>query len=75
MKFPNKTVKATYDSAIDKTFTWSPHRQVFTDEDGNTSYDYHAMCWLKDNNVLILLPYDVKNFVNQYRIKNVMRNR
>ena len=75
MKFPNKKVEATYASAIGKTFTWSPTRQVFTDEDGNTSYDYHAMCWLKDNGVLMLLPYDIKNFVNQYRIKNVMRNR
>lgn len=68
MKFPNKTVKATYDSAIDKTFTWSPTNQRFTDESGNTDYDYVAMCWLKDNNILTQLPYDGKIFVNQYRI-------
>lgn len=68
MKFPNKMIQSAYQAALDKTFTWSPTRQVFTDESGNTNYNYSAMIWLKDNGVLQQLPYSGK-IVYEFRIK------
>lgn len=58
MHLPNKKVQETYNKAKGQTFTWSPTRQVFTDQSGNTDYDYSAMLWLKHNRYLKPLPFD-----------------
>lgn len=67
-KLPNKMIQAAYDAAVGKIFTWSPTYQRFTDADGISDYDYHAMCWLKDNGYM-LENFDKNNFVYLFRIK------
>lgn len=67
-KFPNKMVKATYLVALGRTFTWSPTRQVFTDESGNSDYNYSAMVWLKEHGILEQLPFRGV-IIDEFRIK------
>lgn len=57
-KFPNKMIEAAYHAAKGHEFMLSTHNQRFTDENGSTDYDYHAMLWLKDNNILERIEYD-----------------
>lgn len=61
-KFPNKMIQSAYNAAKGHVFMISTHFQKFTDENGSTDYDYHAMMWLKDNNILERIQYD-KNTV------------
>ena len=67
-QFPNKMIQMAYNSAIGKTFTWSPTNQKFTDENGNSEYNYHAMLWLKDSTVLEE-TFDKHNLVYLYKVK------
>lgn len=69
MKFPNKMIQAAYQAALGKTFTWSPTRQVFTDEVGNSDYHYPAMVWLKDQDILHHLPWSGE-LVHKFAIKD-----
>lgn len=68
-QFPNKMIQMAYNSAIGKSFTWSPTFQKFTDEDCNSDYDYSAMLWLKENNWLFEQPCDTSDFVLKFRVK------
>jgi hypothetical protein len=68
MKFPNKMITSAYNAAIGRTFTWSPTKCKFVDEFENSSYDYHAMIWLKDNGWLIE-TFDKTSFVYKYGVK------
>ena len=62
-------IAAAYESAKGKTFTWSPSRQVFTDEQDCTAYNYAAMLWLKHHGVLKQLPWNSTIIVHQFRIE------
>lgn len=68
-KLPNKMLQAAYDAALDKTFTWSPTYQRFTDQHGNSDYNYSAMLWLKDNGFFVEQPYNPDDFVLKFRLK------
>lgn len=69
MRFPNKMVKDTYDKAIGHQFTWSPSRQVFTDENKCSTYNYWAMLWLKENGFMVMRPIKAGNLVCVFEIK------
>lgn len=77
MKFPNKVIAAAYAKGSGKTFTWSPGRQVFTDEDGSTNYVYSAMLWLMEREVLVRQPWNgtPEDFVYKYKMKEGHDNR
>lgn len=70
MKFPSKKIERVYNRAIGKVFTWSPSRQVFADQDGETDYDYSAMLWLKEKGILFTLPYDGKSISFKFVLKH-----
>lgn len=69
VKLPNKMIQAAYNKAVDKTFTWSPTNQRFTDESGSFDYDYSAMLWLKEHGWLLEQPCDTSDFVLKFRVK------
>jgi hypothetical protein len=69
MKFPNKVVEKAYEKAKGKIFTWSSFYQVFTDENGNSEYNYSAMLWLKDNGYMTLLPWAGGSIVYRFQLK------
>ena len=69
VKFPNKMIQQAYESATGKFFTHSPTFQKFTDQNGNSCYNYHAMLWLKDNGHLEE-SFDKDNFVWLYKVKS-----
>ena len=69
--FPNKMIREAYESLDGKTLTKSSAKQRFTDQDGCTKYDYHAVQWLIDNGWVVQLKYNpIKCFVFQWKRKD-----
>ena len=69
-KFPNKVISRAYEAARGREFTWSPSRQVFTDQNGSSAYNYDAMTWLREHGWLVELPYDSRaGFSRKFAIK------
>lgn len=70
MKFPNKMIQETHKKALGKVFTYSPFNKKFTDDKQDSSYNFHAMLWLKDQGWLKLLPFSGEGLVNLYWMCN-----
>jgi hypothetical protein len=51
-KFPNKTIRAAYESAKGKVFNKHIYDLTYIDQDDNTDYNHVALNWLEDNGVL-----------------------
>lgn len=68
-RFPNKVITSTHEVTKGKTFTWSPSRKYFADENGISDYNYDAMIWLKENGWLVQLPWNSVSAVHKFLMK------
>ena len=51
-KFPNKMIRAAYESAKGKMFNKHSQDLTYIDQDDNTDYNHDALNWLEDNGIL-----------------------
>lgn len=69
MRFPNKVLLQTYTLTKGKTFTWSPGKQLFFDEEKNSNYNYNALIWLQNNGYMQKLPFNSSELVTKWIVK------
>lgn len=71
LPYKPKKLRVTYSKAEGRVFTHSPDKQIFTDENGNSDYDYSAMTWLLHNGYLVKKKIDFsKTYVTLYHLNN-----
>jgi CO dehydrogenase/acetyl-CoA synthase delta subunit len=66
-KFPNKVIRAAYESAQGKTFTQLTSDMSFRDQKGSRDYNHHALQWLVHHGIM-QRTLNRNRWVFEYRI-------